>query len=61
MSPLLNLTSAEYNEGTIKYKVKFAKLVVGCYIKTHPCKYGLLFTCTKWKQKGSKKNCDNQE
>ncbi|CAH3137353.1 unnamed protein product [Pocillopora meandrina] len=27
VSPLLNLTSAEYNEGTIKYKVKFAKLV----------------------------------
>ena len=27
VSPLLNLTSTKYNEGTIKYKVKFAKMV----------------------------------
>ena len=33
VSPLLNLTSAENNEGTIKYKVKFAEMVVSCYIK----------------------------
>ena len=27
VSPLLNLTSTKYNEGTIKYKVKFAEMV----------------------------------
>ena len=46
----LNLTSAENNKGTIKYKVKFAEMVVSCYIKTHPSRYGYLFTYTKWKQ-----------
>ena len=46
----MNLTSAENNEGTIKYKVKFAEMVVSYYIKTHPSRYGYLFTCTKWKQ-----------
>ena len=57
VSPLLNLTSTKYNEGTIKYKVKFAEMVVSCYIKTHPCRYGYLFTYTKWKQLNRHRCC----